>query len=75
MPVAMCGTDGCGRLISISNIPGGNPVALADPERWATVYMVCGSCGTFFCDRCLKQMGGFFKKAKCSKCGGELKKP
>lgn len=75
MPAKICAGD-CGRLISISKLEGGNPVALANPERWATVYKECDSCGAAFCDRCLAQMGsGPFGKPKCSKCGGSLKSP
>ncbi|MFA5240617.1 MAG: hypothetical protein WC476_13045 [Phycisphaerae bacterium] len=59
-------------MISISICPGGNPVALENPETMATVYMRCKKCGTHYCDRCLKKMGGLFKKPACGKCGGGL---
>lgn len=67
-----CSGDGCERYISVSIHPGGNPVALEDPEKWATEYMRCKQCGAHYCDRCLKKMGGLFKKPACGKCGGEL---
>jgi hypothetical protein len=79
MAVAVCAGARCQRLISISAIPGGNPVALADPERWATKYVRCQKCGKFFCDRCLKKLGGVFARLlgrrKCSACGGSLSQP
>ena len=78
MTVGKCMGKGCPRLISISVIPGGNPVALADPETWARHYKVCTECGAHFCDRCVKKMGGLFRlfrKAVCSKCRGKLRTP
>lgn len=51
MSVATC--HHCGRMISISMIPGGNPVALEDPERWATSYASCPLCHRAYCDRCM----------------------
>ncbi len=36
MTVAIC--NRCSKFISISQIPGGNPVAVADPDRWAATY-------------------------------------
>jgi hypothetical protein len=59
---------GRARLISVSQIPGGNPTALAKPELWATVYMICPSCGHYFCDLCLKEMPA----AQCTDCGVPL---
>lgn len=51
MPLAMC-QGGCNRMISISNIPGGNPEALAHPESFAIHYVACRACGRMYCDRC-----------------------
>src|SRR5262249_46665907 len=42
----------CPRLISVSMIAGGHPVALADPETWSLSSRVCDECGALFCDRC-----------------------
>lgn len=50
MAVLQCG--GCERFISVSMVAGGNPVALADPERWSTTRRVCEGCKRSFCDRC-----------------------
>ena len=50
MAVLQCG--GCDRFISVSMVAGGNPVALADPERWSTTRRVCEGCKRSFCDRC-----------------------
>jgi hypothetical protein len=62
MPVAQCSS--CGRGISISNIPGGNPVASA--EGWATTYKAC-VCGRAYCDRC------FDREPLCPECPGPPK--
>lgn len=51
MSVATC--HHCGRMISISMIPGGNPVALEEPERWAASYASCPLCHRAYCDRCM----------------------
>ena len=50
MAVLQCG--GCDRFISVSMVAGGNPVALADPERWSTTRRICEGCERSFCDRC-----------------------
>ncbi|MEW6130413.1 MAG: hypothetical protein AB1757_25490 [Acidobacteriota bacterium] len=51
MPVYYC-AGACQRLISVSTIPGGNPVAQNDPEHWATEYVNCSQCGAFYCTTC-----------------------
>lgn len=58
-------------LISVSNIPGGNPVALRDPEHFAIRFWVCADCHQNFCDRCAPR-GGLFAPARCTHCGGRL---
>lgn len=50
MAVLQCG--GCDRFISMSAVPGGNPVALADPERWSVTRTDCAGCNRSLCDRC-----------------------
>lgn len=50
MTVAICSR--CRKLISISSIPGGNPVAASNPDNWATVYRQCDTCGQLFCAEC-----------------------
>lgn len=69
MTVIGCAT--CTRHISISVLPGGNTVALADPERWAIHFGHCVDCGRHFCDRCVD------KSKKCPLCGGraEMHRP
>lgn len=58
MPVMACaGTSGCGRMISVSAIRGGNPSAKADPEGFAGEWTQCGACRAFTCDRCLAKQG------------------
>jgi hypothetical protein len=39
-------------MISVSSIPGGNPVAQNDPEHWASSYVTCQQCGKFYCPDC-----------------------
>ncbi len=60
------GCQMCGRSISVSYSPEGNPVALADPEHWAIVFAVCNNCGKHFCDRCIGN------SQQCPKCGGSI---
>jgi len=64
MTVFGCGS--CSRFISVSVAPEGNPVALADPEHWATVFAVCDNCKKFFCDRCIGD------SRQCPKCKGKV---
>jgi hypothetical protein len=45
-------------MISKSWIPGGSPVALADPERWSLFGFECRACGTLLCDRCATRAAG-----------------
>lgn len=52
MSVYGCATPDCARMISESILPGGSPVALADPERWSLFGFFCPSCKTLLCDRC-----------------------
>jgi hypothetical protein len=55
-------------LISISAVPGGNPVARADPENWAMEYGKCATCNAHFCDRCIAKAGN----KNCAKDGTAL---
>jgi len=50
MPVYGCST--CSRMISSSILPGGNPIAKTDPERWAQSWVFCPQCPTLVCERC-----------------------
>ena len=54
----------------MSAIAGGNPTALADPERWATVYVRCAGCKRYLCDRCHAPGA----KDQCT-CGGKFYRP
>lgn len=65
MTVAIC--KKCGKLISISNIPGGNPTAKANPDMWATSYGRCDRCGGVYCDKCIKA-----NMNKCPGCGRQI---
>jgi hypothetical protein len=40
-------------MISVSMIPGGNPVALEEPSQWATSYASCPVCHRLYCDHCM----------------------
>lgn len=62
------GCSNCHRLISVSNVPGGNPRALADPEQFAMSYGKCGGCGRVTCDRCINGNNG-----KCPNCGEKVR--
>jgi DNA-directed RNA polymerase subunit RPC12/RpoP len=65
MAVAICAK--CNKLISISNIPGGNPTAKANPDMWATAYGHCDRCGGTYCDKCIKA-----NMNKCPGCGRQI---
>lgn len=43
-------------MISVSAIPGGNPVARNDPENWAVTYGRCDTCKAHWCDRCMGKL-------------------
>ena len=63
MRVVPCsGQTPCSRLVSISQVAGGNPVARENPDAYAVDWTRC-TCGAFTCDRCLAAQGG-----KCT-CG------
>lgn len=65
MPVLQCA--GCPRLISVSSVPGGNPVAKANPEQWSVVHTRCPGCGVSLCDRCAPASA-----RRCKACGAAL---
>jgi hypothetical protein len=50
MPVARCSGEGCARQISVSLVPGGNPVARQ--TGMCVEYGCCEACGRFWCDAC-----------------------
>ena len=68
MAVYQC-PGNCGRLISVSRIPGGNPTALADPKHWAVNYVECPTHGLQMCDRCQSEQSS----TACSTCGQPLR--
>jgi hypothetical protein len=65
MPIGMCA--GCSRMISISRLPGGNPIARQYPDMYAAEYAKCDRCNKTYCDRCVANAGG-----KCPGCGKRL---
>jgi tetratricopeptide (TPR) repeat protein len=69
MTVLGCSGYRCTRLISVSEIPGGNPTALADPEHWAIRFTICSDCRRYYCDRCASQAR---PAGTCRACGGLL---
>ena len=75
MSVYTCSVDGCERNISVSTRPGGNPVALENPEEWAFFHATCDQCGYFICDRCVKRRSTPVQEMTCPGCGGELEVP
>ncbi|MGP4028272.1 tetratricopeptide repeat protein [Actinomadura sp. 3N407] len=66
-----CSGWACTRLISVSKVPGGNPVARNDPEGFAIDFMICEDCHSNFCDRC-HPPGTRFRPPRCTSCGGKL---
>lgn len=67
MPLVRCPGPDCGGCrISVSAVPGGNPVAAADPNTFATSYLVC-ACGQVRCDRC--------GRSGCPSCGAAMHPP
>lgn len=66
-----CSGWACSRLISVSKVPGGNPVALKDPDAFAVEFMICEFCGSYFCDRC-HASGSLLRAPRCASCGGRL---
>ncbi|MEU8122280.1 tetratricopeptide repeat protein [Spirillospora sp. NPDC049024] len=66
-----CSGWACTRLISVSKVPGGNPVARQDPDGFAIEFMICDFCGSNFCDRC-HEPGSRFRAPRCTSCGGKL---
>jgi len=57
-------------MISVSGIPGGNPVALGNPEMFAASSLECSDCGWLFCDRCFTAPP--LGRPTCRSCGGAL---
>jgi tetratricopeptide (TPR) repeat protein len=68
--VLSCSGWSCTRLISVSDVPGGNPVARHDPEHFSAAFLVCPDCHATFCDRCVPRSP--FHAARCKECSGEL---
>jgi tetratricopeptide (TPR) repeat protein len=72
MAVYYCNGWACERLISVSTVPGGNPVALRDPEHFAVDYFICEDCKRMFCDRCVGAKGALFSRPRCPDCHGRM---
>lgn len=66
MAVIQCG--GCERLISVSIIPGGNPVAKEDPQRWSSARWQCAACKVNLCDRCAPSASGACPSCRNTTC-------
>ncbi|CNE73482.1 Predicted O-linked N-acetylglucosamine transferase%2C SPINDLY family [Mycobacterium tuberculosis] len=69
--ILSCAGWACTRLISVSKVPGGNPVARNDPEGFAIAFMICQDCRANYCDRC-HAPGSRFRAPRCASCGGKL---
>lgn len=65
MPLGMCGS--CGKMISISRLPGGNPIAQRYPDMFAASFGRCDRCGRTYCDVCISNSAG-----KCPECGKRI---
>ena len=71
MAISMC--QKCGKMISISSIPGGNPTALSNPDVFALGYGICKHCGGIFGDECIpKKRSLLGSKPVCPKCGKSI---
>lgn len=68
--VLSCSGWNCPRLISVSVIPGGNPVAADDPEHFSSTFLICPDCHSVYCDRCVPR--GPFHLARCRDCTADL---
>jgi hypothetical protein len=65
MSINICPT--CNRLISLSAIPGGNPVARENPDVMTMYYARCEKCDYIHCARCVEKNNGC-----CPKCGNKV---
>ncbi|HXU01379.1 MAG TPA: hypothetical protein VN903_10320 [Polyangia bacterium] len=73
MAVYSCG--GCGRLISLSFIPGGNPATKPGTKTgamFARTWRQCRACERLWCDECAAPDAG---SGACPDCAGELWTP
>jgi tetratricopeptide (TPR) repeat protein len=68
--ILACAGWRCQRMISVSDIPGGNPVARNDPEHYSIKFQICPDCHKSFCDRCAPK--AMLRASKCRNCGGKL---
>jgi hypothetical protein len=75
MTVFRCSGATCRRMISLSAIPGGNPVARRDPEGFATTFQACTNCRRLFCDRCARASRRWYRGPQCPECGHPLADP
>jgi hypothetical protein len=70
MTVAMC--KGCRKMISISRVAGGNPIALQQPDVFALRYGRCDACG-MYCGDCLTSGGDpTAAQGTCPQCGAKV---
>ncbi|MDT3443213.1 MULTISPECIES: tetratricopeptide repeat protein [unclassified Pseudofrankia] len=75
MAVYYCSAYFCDRMISVSMMPGGNPVAHANPGSFAGQHMICGDCKRRFCHQCVQAKARWFDAALCPRCLGTLTDP
>jgi tetratricopeptide (TPR) repeat protein len=68
--ILSCSGWACARLISVSDVPGGNPVARKDPEHFSSDFQLCPDCHQSYCDRCAPQRPG--PPSRCRSCHGPL---
>jgi len=62
MAVSICSK--CRKMISISQIPTGNPTAWENPSIFALYYGYCENCGMMYCCDCIETAG-----RRCPGCG------
>jgi hypothetical protein len=68
MAVYLC--PGCSRNISVSWLPGGNPIAQANGWLDYRECNYCPKCQSLVCPACAPE-----SKLVCPKCGGQLQDP
>jgi tetratricopeptide (TPR) repeat protein len=68
--IVACVGWNCDRLISVSDVAGGNPVAADDPVNFSLTFLVCPDCHRTFCDRCVPR--GYLFATRCRSCSADL---
>lgn len=65
--MTILGCRGCERMISVSIVPGGNPIARANPEMFQLRYGRCERCSGVYCEECIRAAG-----TQCPRCARSI---